>query len=378
MKRGAIATLGTLASLVIITWGIILFAKGYRIDFLRKEVRRTGMISVRSYPDGAKVYLNGELVAVTDDSIASLKPGRYHLEIRKEGFTVREKEVPVFEELVTDIEALLISRTPRLEPLTQTGARSPALSSSRDKIAFFSPGGEKSGLKMLTLSWDAPLNLFRATSPLLLQDTPSTVFSIGEKILWAPDDSSLLIQMNERGFYELPLNQSRNGREPLATSSAEPALSQWGEKIEDQRILFLEKKQIRPDLAQTAIAPPTLWSPDEQKFLFKKETEGKIEYRVYSLEDPLPVGAERETTALRVDPDSDIKVSWFSSNNHLILVEGSGTVSLIEIDGGNRTEVFTGTLASRNVFPTPAGDKLIILTTFNPNEEPNLYAVGLR
>jgi len=377
MKKSVLITLTTLIGLIAATWGITLFARGYRVDLMKREVKKTGILAVRSYPDGAKIYLNGKLATATNDTLTSLEPGKYRLEIKKEGFFVWEKEVEVFEELVTDVDALLISLTPRLEPLTQTGVAHPALSSSRDKIAYFATGGEQTGIRILPLSWESPINLFRTSASLLIEDSPNRTYSVGEKILWSPDDSSLLIKMNEQGFYEILQNQPRNGRSPTILTSAEAVLAGWGKEIESKRRLFIEKKSIPEDLAQVALDPEIQWSPDEQKFLFKKETEGMVEYRVYSLEDPLPVGSQRETLALRVEKDNPTKVVWFSDSNHLILTEGS-VISLIEIDGSNQIKVFSGNLASEDVFPTPSGDKLIILITFNPQVAPNLYALGLR
>jgi len=50
----------------------------------------------------------------------------------------------------------------------------------------------------------------------------------------------------------------------------------------------------------------------------------------------------------------------------------------VETDGGNRTEIFSGSLFSFDVFPTPDGGSILALTSFNPKSEPNLYAIGIR
>ncbi len=47
-------------------------------------------------------------------------------------------------------------------------------------------------------------------------------------------------------------------------------------------------------------------------------------------------------------------------------------------DGTNKTQVLSGNFDPRAVFPTPGGDKLIILTSFIEGAAPNLYAISLR
>src|SRR3972149_10697064 len=95
-----------------LTAGIFLYTAGYRIgkdaDDNQVDITQTGMINVKSSPDGANVYLNGELRTATNGAIAGLASGKYNLRILKSGFVVWEKEVEVFSQLVTDINAVLV------------------------------------------------------------------------------------------------------------------------------------------------------------------------------------------------------------------------------------------------------------------------------
>ena len=55
-----------------------------------------------------------------------------------------------------------------------------------------------------------------------------------------------------------------------------------------------------------------------------------------------------------------------------------GTISIIRIDGTNKTEIYNNTMYSDNVYSGPGGDKLIMLTTFKSTGATNLYTLGIR
>jgi hypothetical protein len=359
---------------------VILFAQGYKVDIGKKTLEKTGTILVKSTPDGAKIYLDGEFVAVTNNQLPRLKGGEYKIKISKEGYFEWEKTVPVKEEFVTEINALLIPRSPALSPLTKSGVKNPVLSKNRDRIAFLK-SGEKSGIYTLQLANNSSfLGILRANISALLLDKPGAKYSRAEKILWAPDDSEMLLKMNEAGFYRLHFN----GEAALeATSSAKGVSKEWKEIALTKNAQLAAKLKIPPRLEKVATASATPWSPDEKKFLFRRiKEDGSTEYWVFDGREPLPVGSKAENKILATSNATNVEVSWFSDSAHLVVVEtndtGSSTVSLIETDGQNKTTVYSGNLASPKVFPTPGGDRLIILTSFIDGTEPNLYAISLR
>lgn len=382
MKR---TLLFVLTGLILVgsTFITILLARGYHIDFGQKVVEKTGMVLAKSSPDGAKTYLDGRLIDATNTTLSSVSPGYHKVRMVKEGYVAWEKEVEVFPELVTKLEVVLIPISPRLEPLTYTGARNPSLSNARDKIAYFAKDGEKPGIWVLPFTTQPFLNIFKTNPTILVEDQPNLAFSQGEEILWSPDDSQLLIKMNEKGYYLVTLG-GREGVTIEATGSATPTFNRWDEERLKKRLSYLEKMKIPDALMETAKNSKTSWSPDEKKFYYTKVDGDYLEYRVRNLEDPIEVGGKEEYIPLRVKKDTSLTVSWYADSRHLVLVEGApekegtGTVSLIEIDGSNKTEVYGGVLASSTVFPNPWGDKIIVLASFKQNTLPDLYAIGLR
>lgn len=109
-----------------ITTVLFLYTSGYRLSKGKEkpiDLSKTGMVSAKSIPDGASVYLDGKITTATNDTIPGVKPGIHNLRIVKKGFVEWQKDIEVFEQLVTDMTAVLVSQSPRLEPLTNTGGK---------------------------------------------------------------------------------------------------------------------------------------------------------------------------------------------------------------------------------------------------------------
>jgi len=381
-KLGLLEAALTAVILFGITTLLYLYTSGYRLDRDTEnqiDFNKTGMINVKSVPDGASVYLDGELVTATDDTVAGVEPGIHKIKIVKKGFVEWSKELEVFETLVTDITAILVSQSPRLEPLTNTGALNPSISPSLSKLAYFSKDAEESGIWVIPLS--SGLNLFRSNPNIAIEDTRFTKYSNGSKIEWSPNENNLLIQ-GEGNIYYL-INLETNTAE--TTSTPELIRETWAEKQARNREDLIEKLEISEDIRSLALSPKSLWAPDDKKFLYTVQNGENLEYRIYNLEKPLPVGEKTETLAFTTNiNDPQPKVSWYSDSFHLVLTEGDvvneqkGTISLIRIDGTNKTEIYNNTLMSSEVYSAPGGDKILILTSFKSGDQTDLYTVSIR
>lgn len=382
MQKSFLNFILTLLGLVTATAGVVLFAKGYRLNLPTQEIKKTGMLSIKSYPDGAKIIIDGKLASVTNNAITSLSPGHYKVKITKEGYANWEKEVQVFEELVTEVDALLIALTPTLEPLTNMGIRNPAPSSDGTKIAYCDRNSSRPGVYVINLAASGPpISLFRTSSQVAIADTKSTAYSLAEELSWSPDDSEILIKMNNRGFFLInsPGNPSRKYL-PLYEENS--LRRKWEEETLSKRQSFLEtvtkKLDISEEILKIATESATLWSFNQRKFLYRKERGEIVEFHSYSFEEPLPVGETRDykTLVLKANQAKKIEILWHSDNRHFIIVE-EDVISLLELDGSNKIEVFAGILKPKTTFPAPGGDKLVVLTSFNPRTDHNLYTISL-
>ncbi|NBO17339.1 MAG: PEGA domain-containing protein [Proteobacteria bacterium] len=364
------------------------FLSGWRpnINFTSKvqlsdlKVKQTGMISAKSQPEGANVYLDDKLITATNNSISGVDLGKHKLKIVKNGYVTWEKEIEVFPELVTDITAMLISQTPRLEPLTNTGARKPTLSYSLEKLAFFSKDPEASGVWIVSFK-DQGLNFFANSAKNAVKDTNFVKYSDGKNITWSPDEDELLIETNESKFYLV--NLTSNNVSPITNPNETKDI--WNKKIQKKRLDFISKIEIPEDRVKIASDENTIWSPDNKKFIYKKVENNKIKYLIYNMETPIPVGEKIETVVLELDEKQpQPKITWYSDSFHIILVENfdeknhKGKISIVRIDGTNKVEIYSNTLYSNDVYTTIYGDKLVILTTFKSGDQTDLYTLGIR
>jgi hypothetical protein len=381
-KINWIQTVLTVLAIFGITTALYLYSNGYRLEKNKNgtniDLTQTGMVSAKSIPEGANVYLDGILVTATDDTVAGIDPGKRHLKISKEGYVAWEKEIEVFKELVTDITAVLVTKTPRIEPLTNTGAGHPEVSPTGDKVAYFSADAEKPGVMVKPLGGN--LGFFK-TNPTIAEDTKLMKYSGGKSIKWSPDESSIMIEAANGKFYVIRIEDES----VQVMNTPENVEKQWETEAQAKRRDFIQKLELAEDVKTLALDKDTMWAPDNYKFLYVKEVGDTLEYRVHNLEKPLPIGEQIETVAFsRSTWETQPKISWYSDSFHLILVEGDvegtnkGMISLIRIDGTNKTELYNNTLYSDKVYSTPGGDKVVIWTSFKSEGQGDLYTVSIR
>ena len=97
---------------------ILSYSLGYQIDYKELKIYKTGIIYVNSHPSGAGVYINGRRHNdLTPTQIEEMKPGRYKVEVRREGFYPWERELEVRPNMVTKADRIV------LFPVTQEMAK---------------------------------------------------------------------------------------------------------------------------------------------------------------------------------------------------------------------------------------------------------------
>ncbi len=384
MKTHWFQTFITVLILLGITTVIFLYTSGYRISKEQNtstiDLRKTGMISAKSIPDGANIYVNGVLKTATNDTIQALDPGIYKLKVVKNGFVPWEKDVEVFPELVTDITAVLVSQSPRLEPLTNTGAQNPVISPTLTKLAYFSKDQNNPGILITPLT-NTGISLFRADSYIAIEDTSTTLYSNGKSIEWSPSEQELLVQSATNNYYLVNIETKTT----QLITDPEIVRQEWEQELLTKRTDFIERIDIPKDMFEIATSPTSLWAPDEKKFLYSIIKGTTLEYHVYNMEKPIPVGENVDSIVFTTNvSDKQPEVSWYADSFHLILVDANileekkGRISLIRIDGTNKTELYNNTMYSNKVYSTPGGDKLIFLTSFKSGEQTDLYTVSIR
>lgn len=377
MSRRSILSVITFSSFILITLVVILLAQGYRLDRQTNTIYGTGILVATSDPTGATLTLNDDIRGATNTTINNLTPGTYSLEITKDGYFPWSKSVEIEKSKVLTVEALMIPVNPSLSPITSTPAQNTWLSPDGQKLAYSVPSGSSAGIWMLDLS-SQPFNLAR--KPLqLVADTELAAYSQGQ-VLWSPSSKDLLITITGG---EVEANYLLSIDDPLEVSQIDPnasqLLSQWdAEQLSNAQELQSNFNDQAKELL-TAHTNTLSWSPDNLKFMYYTEQDGNRTYYAYNKE------TKKETKVLEVKSELLTVVRWYADSQHLLVLEKEsseavvGSVSLIDMDGTNKQQVFKGTLINDVLFTYLSGAKLIILTSFNLQEQTYyLYSINLR
>ncbi len=428
MNKRILATLFSMLSIIGGTVLAIKYAQGYR-PTTRGDIKATGLLAVNSFPNGASVYVNGNLSTATDTTL-NLDPGSYDIEIKKDGYSPWKKTLQIEKELVAQTNAVLFPSAPSLTPLTFTGAENLTPSPDGQQLIYMtasSSATKNNGLYLMNLS-DSPIALQR--SPVQIAQNANGIDLHNATILWSPESTQLLVSTSNRTW--LLSTSKLTDLETAADVGAKKAqiLTEWQEtfaKKEQASLKLFPEEIVR---IATMSAKYFYIAPDQERILYQASTSatlsnelmtqvpaantqtqhrsiesGKIyvydrhedknflvgQAEVQSTPTPSPrttakktqiVAPETSQAQLLQSRTSALFVrapQWLPDSKHLIFATQSG-IEISEYDGTNRTRVYAGPFEQGFVYPWPNGSKLMILTSFNePNSGMlNLYAVGIK
>lgn len=389
---GVVAFFGTIISL---------YARGYRLNPKDRKLDPNGLLVLKSQPDSAQIYVNGELKTATNATIP-LSPGTYDVSVKKEGFIEWKKRLTIDKEIVTEATAHLFKFAPNLSAITFESVENPTPSHDFTKIAYIVPSiGTNSETAGLWVIENLNLPLGFAREPKRVTDGNLN----SSKYIWSSDDSQILIT-TPKGTFLLDAGQftSQNQRTNVA-GLADSYVADWNELKLKQRDSQIKKL---PDALQDILVRKTsalIFSPDEDMVLYTASSEAKLnDNLIKQLPGASTQKQEREIKAGRTyvydikedrnfmvdDHSNDLQIEggfsdgftrrlmWYPSSRNLILAE-TDNVLIMDYDGTNRQTVFSGSYNAPSVFPTLALDRLIILTNFGGTSSPaNLYSLTIK
>jgi hypothetical protein len=401
MKKLAIY-IGILLFLSLGTLLVILYAKGYIFNFSEGEigVSGTGLLAATSSPDGAGIYVNGNLTSATDNTI-NLSPGTYDIKISKSGYFPWQKKVVIEKEVVTAIYALLIPNAPKLDNITDIGVDNPTIDPSRTKIAYSVTGSDdprENGIYILDMSIK-PILTLRNSSAQIANDAVNK-FSEA-KLSWTPDAKQIIATISATATtYLLETNFNQNPQNITAT--IDTFNLNFIEEKEKQKAAKLssQKKKLQSIIKDNFSI--LSWSDDETKILYEASRSAALPIII----NPPLIGTNstpeqrdlqkgsvyiydtKEDKNFKIldsvpehksaDFINEFPLTWFSDSKHLLYIN-ENKISIVEHDGSNLTTVYAGPFVNSYVFPWPDGSKILTLTDLgNPSILPNLYTIGLK
>lgn len=401
---------------------LIAVARGYRFNLSQRELSSTGILVANSSPDGAKVFVNGELKGATNSTII-VQPGDYRVEIKKDGYTSWAKDLKIKGELVVKVDALLFPQNPSLAPVTSLGLNSAISSHSGDKIVIISETGdpEKDGIYVFE-NVRNPLTRINPVKLLILKSSfpESTEFSLSNaRLEFSPDEEQILVSIydvqtdlivttDEETDPELPESRTLRSiylidtgsltESPFnVTESVRTIRNAWDEQEAEirQKQISALKKPLR-DIADASFNI-LAFSPDEEKIMYIASQSATLPLVI---DPPLPATnqtpEERELTEGSIyiydqEEDKNFRIFgsdafdsidairgsilWYPDSAHYILKEDAA-VSVVDYDGTNKRTVYAGPF-QKDFLATSKDGKLFILTNLS-GQFADMYSVGLQ
>lgn len=365
------------------------YARGYRLNIKTLKFQPSGILVVKSEPDGASVYIDRELKTATNATL-TLAPGTYDVEIKKDGFATWYKRLVVEKEIVTQVTASLFKTAPSLSPITFSGAVNPTPSEDGAKIAFFvlsstETPADKVGVYVMD-TFTLPLGF--SNEPKRIADGDMT----GASLIFSPDNTEVLLTTSN-GIFLIDSSSFTPQTQRLNVAARKDAiLAQW-KKEEDVKSAALFKT-LPPELSEilSRRASKYTLSPDSNMILYTASQsatlpENLIKQLPGSSTQPQERGIIKDRTYIYdIKEDRNFLVSdsggeiirWMPTSRHLLLAE-AGKVVVMDYDGTNRQEVYKGSYEAPHAFPLSNSTKLLILTNFGADgQTSNLYSLTVK
>lgn len=413
------------AVFVAVLFMVIAYARGYRFDFEKKTLTPTGIIAINSFPQSAKVFVNGQFKGATSLNL-TLGPGNYTIEVKKDGYTSYMRNIKLKGELVLSVDALLFPQNASLSPLTNLGITKAVQVDQTDKIILFSDNEdiEKDGIYVFETG-KKPLSFLPPLTPLVFKKSlPPDIDFTTAKVYFSYDYKQAIFEfdLSNGATVSYLFSLSDQNQDPFdVTTSKEALLTAWAEEKQKdtQKILeTLPKNLVK--VASDSFHFITL-SPDETKILYKARTDATLPLAI----NPPLIAADQtpEARAIEKDnlyiydkkedknfkiPNSEFLISnqvpspksqsrgisptplpystfdlpssvlWYPDSKHFVIKEEK-RASIIDYDGTNKQTVYSGPFEAEFLGVSSTG-VLLILANLNPqnNKLPDLYSVGIR
>lgn len=385
-----------------------LYARGYKLNTKTMRFTPSGLMVTKSEPDGAQIFVNGELKGATNSNL-SFAPGTYDVAVKKEAYRTWSKRITIEKEVVTEINANLFLIAPSLSAVTFSGCINPVSSPDFTKIVYAVPATtenlntDKEGLWIMEMS-NLPLGFSR--DPRRITDGDMA----GASWEFSPDGRQILLTtVGGRFILETGGFTSQSQRTNIQNKLADTQ-KQWNIEAENK---FNSQTRGLPTQLIEILKNKTskvLFSPDETRILYitTKDAElptdlikqipgssTQIQERslkpgrayIYDIKEDRNFflaevsNADLENCALSSNTariSCSATLSWLPTSRHILLAQ-SDKIIIMDYDGTNRQEVYSGSYVAPFAFSLVSSDRILILTNLGANSSvANLYSLSLK
>ncbi len=329
---------------LIITPVIILYTAGYRYNFQKNKIQKTGILILKSSPTGASIYLNGELrKEKTQARIANLLPDDYNIKIEKENFYPWQKTLPVQSRLTTFAENITLFEKNLPTEVVESNSELFSLSPDKIKIVYLDKketGDEvwflnfknlkKNLIYRISKDSGEIANLEWSNDSLKILITLGPGASTGSKkyVMLNTQTDEVLIYQKLSDFYftfkGVPANTAEASRLPdLALSSGySGAVAVLDKKTKKLQVIMPTTAEV---IFET-VADIAVWSADGKKLLYADD----FEIWIYDFD------TSKQTFISRYS--QEIKQLDWVNENYIALLLGN-TIKIIELDERDQRNV---------------------------------------
>ncbi|OGM21800.1 hypothetical protein A2714_03280 [Candidatus Woesebacteria bacterium RIFCSPHIGHO2_01_FULL_38_9] len=400
-----------------------LYAQGYRLNRQTLSFSPNGLLVIKSHPDGAQVFVNGELETATNATVP-IPPGTYDISVKKEGYLSWNKRLTIEKEVVTEATAHLFRVAPSLSATTFSGVSNPSPSPDMTKISYIVPlaGNQNSEGLWVIDTINLPLGFSRDPKRITDGNLESSTW------VWSPDASEILLTSPTGDFLLDTSKFTSQAQRTNVVANRTVILANWEEKRKEK--LEAKVRQLPDDLQEVLNRKTSqiLFSPDQDMIVYTASGSATIPEKLirelpgastqsqqrdikqgqtylYDIKEDrnfFITDEEVDFTGLipnyvRLNKLGDWKLlarrslgvggeignsmrslAWYTSSRHLILAEDA-KITILDYDGTNRQIVYSGSYVTPYALPTLSLDRLLILTNLGANSSlPNLYSLSIK
>jgi len=378
---------------LIVVGGVGLFAsyyaRGYRLNLKTFKFEPNGILVLKSDPDGASVYINGDLKTATNASI-SLSPGTYDVDVRKDGYFSWYKRLTVEKEIVTQVSISLFKNAPSLSPITSEGAVNPVISDDGTKVAFSvlpatGIDSTQTGLWILDM-YNLPFGF--ASGPKRITDGDMTSASY----VFSPDGRQILLTVSNGVFLLDTGSFTSQAQQVNVASKKDSILAGWESQKSEADTNLIKNLPSELNDILTRKTSNFNFSPDQNMILYTASSSGTLPDNLIT---PLPGASTQKqerniqagnTYVYDTKEDRNFLIStqpspvlrWMPTGEQLLLAQ-DGQIIVMDYDGTNSQVIYSGSYITPDAFPLGSATKILILTNLGASSgSANLYSLTVK
>ena len=174
-----------IAVFLIIAPIITLYSTGYRYNFKKNKIEKTGILNIDSQPRGALIYLNGQYQNKTPARFTNLLPDRYQVKVEKDGYYPWQKDLEVKSNLTTFAKDIVLFKQNLPVNIVAGEINIFEISPNQGKIIYSLTNQNTEELRLINL---------KNQSDSLIQQLNNRSYNQLEFVGWSPSQNKALLK----------------------------------------------------------------------------------------------------------------------------------------------------------------------------------------